>query len=246
MVKSLLMLIIFFSWIAPSSEYKNEVTIGVGFLRPKGTKLGPLKHFELELTKEIFKEMGIRPRFLHFELKDVAKKFFNHEIEAALTLKVGLGGGIYYSDDYIVYQNVAISLEDSPVKVNQISDLENYSILAFQNASKYLGREYKALAEEHKNYLEILDQSVQVKKFLNKDYQVFIGDIDIFNFYKKELEREKPKASFKTFKIFTPSNYKMGFRSKKLRDLYNKKLESIKASGRYLELKQRSIKLTSN
>lgn len=227
-----------------SSELK-EIKVGVGFLRPEGKELGPLKHFELEITKVIFKKMGLRPKFVYCKLVEIPEKIISGEVEVALTLKTGLAGGIYYSDDYIVYQNVALAFKESNVKIDDIKDLKKYSVTAFQNANRYLGSEFKEVATNHKNYVEFLEQKVQVQKFINKQFEVFVGDFEIFKYHLKVLGENLHDHNIMVFKIFSPSNYKMGFLNKKLRNSYNIELEKVKESGVYDEIRRKSIKLTS-
>ena len=229
---------------ANSSELK-EIKVGVGFLRPEGKELGPLKHFELEITKVIFKKMGLRPQFVYCELVEIPKKIISGEVEAALTLKTGLAGGIYYSDDYIVYQNVALALKESKIKIEGIKDLGKYSVTAFQNANRYLGSQYREVVRKHQNYIEYLEQKVQVDKFVNKQFNVFVGDYEIFKFHLKELGNSIDEKNIEVFRIFSPSNYKMGFLNKELRDNYNIQLEKVKESGDYLRIQQKSIEITS-
>ena len=227
-----------------SSELK-EIKVGVGFLRPEGKELEPLKHFELEITKVILKKMGLRPQFVYCELVEIPQKIISGEVEVALTLKTGLAGGIYYSDDYIVYQNVALAFKESNVKIDDIKDLKKYSVTAFQNANRYLGSQFKEVATNHKNYIEFLEQKVQVQKFINKQFNVFVGDYEIFKFHLKELGKSIDEKNIEVFRIFSPSNYKMGFLNKELRDNYNIQLEKVKESGDYLKIRQKSIEITS-
>ena len=53
------------------------------------------------------------------------------------------------------------------------------------------------------------------------------------------------EKNIEVFRIFSPSNYKMGFLNKELRDNYNIELEKVKESGDYLRIRQKSIEITS-
>lgn len=77
-------------------------------------------------------------------------------------------------------------------------------------------------------------QVKQVRGLFTKDFQVFVGDQNIFKYYRKNAGRSvNSKQAIDVFKVFSPTPYKIGFKDKGVRDAFNKGLKSLKASGEY-------------
>jgi hypothetical protein len=77
------------------------------------------------------------------------------QLDGMLSTTEGIGGHLYFSDSYIVYQNVATTLTSRNIKLRQIEDLANYSVSAFQSANLLLGERFNAVASNHSDYREV-------------------------------------------------------------------------------------------
>ncbi|MCO4754654.1 MAG: transporter substrate-binding domain-containing protein, partial [Bacteriovoracaceae bacterium] len=197
-------------------------------------KIGPNKRFELDVIKEVFSIVGVTPKFHYFQMKDLFSSLASGKVEIAMTLKSSMGGGIYYSDTYIHYQNVAATLADKKIDIERIAALANHSVGAFQNAHKFLGREYGQAVRNHMKYKEYKEQDRQVTDLFRGEIDVFIGDINIFNYYKKMVAQKiDVGAEVEISEIFPKTNYQVGFRNKNLRDKFNTALDFIKSNGTY-------------
>ncbi len=67
-----------------------------------------------------------------------------YDVEKDSNLKV------FRSETTIFYQNYAISLTQRQLNINSIEDLADKSVIAFNNAIKYLGPEFASMAIKNK------------------------------------------------------------------------------------------------
>lgn len=69
----------------------------------------------------------------------------------------------------------------------QISDLENYSLLSWQDAFVHLGDSYAKMANNNSQYSETFDQFVQVKMLFLEKVEVIQMDANIFDYYRAKI-----------------------------------------------------------
>lgn len=226
-----------------SPMFSKEIKIGIGLALPPYNISESNSGMEYEIVKEALKVKGYDLKADYLPFARVLVSFKNKTVDAAMTVNESSGlENVFYSDSHITYQNVAITLEKNNYKIDKISDLSNYSMLAFQNAKKYLGAEYKAVAEKSKNYREIAQQESQVAMLFLDRTQVFIGDINIFKYFRNLTKKTDTSAKVKMHSVFEKTNYKIGFSDKKVRDDFNLGLKEIRKSGLYDKIIAKYIK----
>ena len=149
---------------------------------------------------------------------------------------------IYDSDTTITYHNFAIAFDYKKFKIQSINDLINKRVLAFQNATKYLGTEYAKMAEKNHNYREHAKQSLQVKQLYAGRVEVVISEKRIFNYWKNQAVAERLLSDknigkkLKFHNIFKASKRNVKFVDRSIRDDFNQGLRLIKASGLYQDI----------
>lgn len=152
---------------------------------------------------------------------------------AATILDAYEESSFFYSDSHISYQNVAITLKERNLKIDTISDLSGKKILAFQKANIYLGSEFAKYCSAPSIYSEIANQETQIGMLYKNRVDVIVMDIYIFYYYKKMTKLFKTEKPIVVHKIFTPTNYKVAFTEKSVRNDFNEGLAALKASGKY-------------
>lgn len=115
--------------------------------------------------------------------------------DGAVTINESSGIKGNYSDVVMVYQNYAISLLDKGIKINEIKDLGDKNIVAFQNATKYLGDAYAETVKGNKKYKEQGKQDLQVKLLYSGRADAIVSDINIFKYYRNQLKDFDTSAS---------------------------------------------------
>lgn len=215
----------------------ETLKLGVGQDLPPYVLSDSNSGIELDIAREalLIKGHKITPVYLPFGRVMLALE--SGDVDAALTVNEDSGiAGIHYSNAHITYQNVAIALKQQGFKINSISSLTDYSVLAFQYASLYLGSEFETMTNQNPNYSEKGQQNIQVSMLYLKRVQVVIMDLAIFKYFKKLESRVNTGAAIDVFKIFPPTPYKVGFRNVKFKKDFDIGLSDLKMSGRYDEI----------
>ena len=76
----------------------------------------------------------------------------------------------------------AVSLVDGNFSIESIQDLSGKSVIAFQNAKKFLGDDYNASVSLSTDYREIADQVQQVEMLFSRRTEVIILELNIFKY----------------------------------------------------------------
>lgn len=156
------------------------------------------------------------------------------QLDGMLSITEGIGGQDYFTDPYIVYQNVAITLSSRNLELRQIEDLAQYSVAAFQNAGMVLGERYGKVAASHPRYKEFPTQITQDKLLYMGRVDVVVGDHLIFRHYISKLEPHIDVTQAVTYhRIFPESPRQAVFRDARVRDGFNAGLKMIRANGTY-------------
>ncbi|MES2164494.1 MAG: transporter substrate-binding domain-containing protein [Pseudomonadota bacterium] len=155
-------------------------------------------------------------------------------LDGMLSTTEGIGGRDYFTDTYIVYQNVATTLTSRDLKLRKIEDLSKYSVAAFQNASMVLGERFGLVVSGHADYRELPTQITQNKLLFMGRVDVVVGDRLIFNYFSDKLEPQIDATQAVTYhRIFPESPRKAVFRDARVRDAFNAGLKIIRGNGAY-------------
>jgi polar amino acid transport system substrate-binding protein len=143
-------------------------------------------------------------------------------------------GKAYLTDPFITYHNVALALKRRGLHINQVSDLQNLSIMAFQTATQVLGADYEEAVRDNPNYSEMAKQVLQVRTLFAGRIDVAIGETRILHYYIHAPEAEVDTSlPVEEFRIFPPTNYRAAFLEKRHADDFNRGLKTILANGTY-------------
>jgi len=218
--------------ISISASNADEIKVGQGILPPYGIKESG-SGIEVDIVRAALKVKGhtIKVRFVPFGR--VSQDFVDGKIDAANTVSPNSGMKAEYSVSHITYQNVATTLKDGGVTVGSIGDLTALKVVAFSNASKYLGDEFAAMTKASKSYREVSDQITQNKLLMSGRTQVVVGDFRIFQYYSKKIAGKIELKEVTFNKVFAPTDYSVAFRSAAIRDDFNAGLKAIRESGEY-------------
>jgi polar amino acid transport system substrate-binding protein len=156
------------------------------------------------------------------------------QLDILLGVDEGIGGRDFFSEPYVVYQNVAITLASRKISLKRLEDLEGYSVAAFQNASVVLGERFRALVEHHPDYKEYSKQIIQNNLLFTHHVDVVVGDRRIFRYFTSRLDpKVDVNQAISIHPIFPPSPRKAVFKDSELRDRFNAGLKIIQANGVY-------------
>ncbi len=189
---------------------------------------------QLDLVREAFISVNQQVNFTHLPLGRSISGFKRFNADGITTLPADYQHpSIFVSKPYIKYQNVAVSLTDSEVRVDSVKGLSGKSIVAFQNAKKFLGDDYNASVSLSTDYREIADQNQQIEMLFSRRTEVIILDVNIFKHFVKTHVGGRYNQHFIIHQIFDEREYSAGFNSAQHRDLFDQGVALIKEQGVY-------------
>jgi polar amino acid transport system substrate-binding protein len=222
--------------IAPSTLAESFRVI-VGLSKPPYVIQEQAGGFEIELIKEILHNMNLEAEFL-FVPMGRSKRLLDHDMgDAILTANPHIiKDEKLLSDVYIIYQNVAITLKSSNLKIESLKDLSKNRVVAFQMANKLLGDAYSDAVLKNSNYMEIPNQFRQVKLLLEGRMQVAVMDINIFKYFFNLIGHDEMEEKVDIHHIFPKSPYQMAFKDPKHVKSFNQSLLAVRKSEFYQAL----------
>lgn len=149
--------------------------------------------------------------------------------------------GSFFSDPYITYQNIIVSLDKRNLTIEKISDLQNVGLIAFQQASIILGKEFKNIVKNNEFYSEIPNQESQIKMLYMGRTDSILIEKNIFKYYRNHLKGIPIDIKIRNHYLFPLIHYQVAFHKKELRDAFNRGLKKLKENGRYKAIIQSYI-----
>lgn len=138
------------------------------------------------------------------------------------------------SDTVLVYRNMAFSLAQRGITLNEIADLANHDVLAFQNAQILLGPDMTAVRQGNQNYREVANQMLQVRALFSARTDVVILERRIFRYLMNSsgvgVDTSAPVAEHD---LFAPVPYGVAFRRPEHCAAFNRGLAQLKRNGTY-------------
>ena len=211
--------------------------IVVGLSKPPYVIKESMSGFELELIQQIFKVSGKRAEFIFVPYSRSEKMLQRDDITAVMTINEQVfPNTTLLSENYINYENVAITLNKNNILLPNISSLANHTVASFQLAHKVLGQEFANAMKIAPVFTQIVDQEKQVELLLRGRIEVVVMDVKIFLYYLNKLNMSARKSDVKFHHIFPVSPYRMAFKHKTERDEFNQALAKFRHSARYQNL----------
>lgn len=222
----------------------KEINIGIGSTLAPYVLSSHDEGIEVDIIREALKAKGYTANFKYLPNLRIPMLLGNRKLDAAsinaaYKIENDIGSALYASDTVITYQNYAIALKRKQFDIKSIRDLADKNILAFQNATRYLGEEYAFIVNDNSNYKETHKQYLQVKQLLGNRIDIVISDKNVFLYWKSMIESKVNLDSSNNnedlifYDIFSESPRVCKFHDKKLRDAFNKGLELIHQNGMY-------------
>lgn len=164
--------------------------------------------------------------------------------QAAVSVGVQADGadGVHYSLDCVAFVNFAISHREDGLTIDGVDDLAGHRVLTWQGADRELGAAFAQRfgpgGPSRKDYVEVADQSEQVRRFWASRGDVIIIDGSIFRHDSAAQGHDLDDVVFHA--IFpTHTDFKVAFADAALRDRFDAQLLDLCASGRYAAIAAR-------
>jgi len=185
---------------------------------------------EIDLIREAFRRQGCKlvPVFLPFVRFGYA--LAEHKVDAVATINEHSGIPANFSDPYIEYHNVAVTLKARHLPINSIGDLKGLKVIAFPGASLSLGDEFRRFTENNPQYSEEQKQLSHNRLLYNGSVDVAIAERSIYAYLDRTLAESRfseRKLPVVMHPLFAVNRYKIGFRDPALRDKFNLGFSSL-------------------
>jgi polar amino acid transport system substrate-binding protein len=162
--------------------------------------------------------------------------FAARQVDGTTIIQESSGLKAEYSDNFMQYYNRAFALKGRNLPIRNVGDLKGKSVIAFQNAEKHLGEDFRRAVAGNPNYKEMAQQKAQTHMLLLHRTDVVVMDESIFRYYREKLVAERKADAgqeYVGFDIFPPTPYKAAFVDRKVRDDFNQGIAAMRKDGRY-------------
>jgi polar amino acid transport system substrate-binding protein len=194
-----------------------------------------------------YHDHALKPVFL--PTRRLPQAFLNHQVDGLMSDSgVDLSGrGGIYGNSAVGFDNVLVTLKRRRLTIARPEDLSGLKVLAFPGAVARYPRWLEAV-ERAGRYFESNNQALQVRALQEGQYDVALADRLTYDYFSQSLRSHHvPLDEVEMQEALSPNpiEYPTVFRDQKLRDDFNDGLESLKKSGRYLEIYRRYVKRPS-
>lgn len=230
-----------------ASLQAKEVTMLFGLALPPYVIQENNSGFELDIIKAALAVKGhsLKPVYASFSL--ITSTLKDNKADGAQRGNPDLSeaAGYFYADSQTVfYQDMAITLKKNNLAINHVNDLKGKTVVAFQGASKFLGPEFGAAVAGNPSYSETANELKKVQQLYANGMQVFVGDMNIFKYFRAKAGGVDTQQEIVFHKIFANADIKYNhavFKDKQIRDDFDVGLKQLKSSGKYQEIIKKYI-----
>lgn len=179
---------------------------------------------EIDIVRESLRRQGCKlvPVFLPFVRFGYA--LAEHKVDGVATINERSGIHAAFSDVYIEYHNVAVTLKARGLPIDSIGDLKGLKVIAFPGASRSLGDEFRRFTVNNPHYSEDQKQLSHNRLLYNGGVDVAIAERSIYAYLDRTLDDSKfteRKLPVVLHPLFAVNRYQIGFRDPALRDKFN-------------------------
>ncbi len=230
-MKLLFLLFVAHFTMASPNFYKNgKLVVSTHYSPPWSYK--DCRGAEIDIIRLAFKEVGIEITCKSSSYGRLVANFLAKKTLFASPVVKSDGNkvGAFYSDSFISYVDIAASFNNSKIS---FKDLESSNLVAYQNASDYLGKRFKHISKKAKSYNEIPGRDGQVRMLGMSRVDYVVGEQNILNSLAKKIY---PNRTLYNNMIIKKWDVRAGSHDKVLMMKFNKGLRIIKKKGKIKEI----------
>jgi len=191
---------------------------------------------EIDIVRAVLSQTGYKVSLKYVPLGRLNHVLKGREVDGAMTVKEEFitAAPIYFtSRPHVYYHNVAISLADRKLTIRSLDSLSRYSIAVFQTPDQFIGSEWTRMTQKNTHPIfELSSQKSQVRMLFAGRVDTLVMDINIFSYYREELEDFRDTAV--TIHEILPRNYvKVAFLEKRVAKDFDRGLTPFLTSYAY-------------
>lgn len=220
--------------------FAERLVVGFGTHKPPYVFENEDSGLEYELVEAALSHAGLKMKPYYAPLERLHRMLQYQELDAMASTNQTSGVNAHYSDIYIEYQNIAVSLRRNNIDLRSVDDLKGYSVSAFQRARYVLGPRFQAMTAANPRYREEPRQITRNLLLYAGRVDVMIGDRRIMRAFNDDIvDRVDVTQPVTEHTLFPPTGYRVGFVNADTRDRFDQGLAAIRANGRYQAIIQR-------
>ena len=217
-----------------TSFESNKIEMVDGLVKPPFIIEENGQGLQLDIVRSALKASNKEVHFIHVPFGRTVTTYQRLNADGIVTvLSDYRHPSLFISQPFITYQNVAVSLLENKFSIENINDLSGKSIVAFQNAKKFLGKDFNKVIRYAMDYREVAEQMKQIDMLFLHRTEVVILDINIFKYLLKYGRSGRYTQPFKVHSIFNERQYSAAFKSEKIRDLFDQGISTMREEGTY-------------
>jgi polar amino acid transport system substrate-binding protein len=190
----------------------------------------------VDIVRAALESSGYQVKPIYVPIGRGFKMFAQREVDGTTIIQESSGLKAEYSRDFMQYHNHAFALKSHKLSVRSLDDLKDRSVVAFQNATHYLGEDFARVVARNPKYKEMAQQEAQTHMLLLGRADLAVMDESIFRYYRQKLITEGKigkDADYVAFDLFKPTPYKAAFIDAKVRDDFDRGIAAMRKDGRY-------------
>lgn len=172
---------------------------------------------EMEIIRAALnvRDHGLVPKYL--PLARSFMEFDQGKLDGVINVKPGMVESGYYSDEVIVFENMAVSLARNEFAIETIADLKDKDVVAFQRAGAILGEAFDQMARANPHYREVANQIVQINLLFTGRTDAVVMDRNIFRYFRKQAQiQDLPgvdvRQKVRYHRLFPRTHYRCAFK----------------------------------
>ncbi|MDP5212597.1 ABC transporter substrate-binding protein [Pseudoalteromonas tunicata] len=228
--------------LAASTE-KTELIIGLGNFEPLFSEPDKAALFK-DLIDGVFSYLPQYQLSYRYMLSNgrLEQALAEKQLDGAANIFRSPTASTCLTKPFFRFTDVAVSKKDKVISMKQVSQLANYSVVSYQNATTLLGDEYRNIVSHNQRYQEVSRPEQQALLLSQGLVDVSIGDKYIFLYSLKQLSKKATSVNEFDFHYIFPAGYtSMGFSRPSLCVQVNDAIDQFISSGGYEAVYQKHL-----
>ncbi len=214
----------------------NDLTVAVSLDIPPYVMDKAASGFEVDFMRRAL--AGRNLNWLQMDYRALETAVSEKKADVAMSVQ-GAQPNTFYSEDYVGFVNFAISKKSDKLRIATVADMKGRAVFTWENAWTELGEDFEVQygpgSVGRSNYIEVADQSQQVRRFWEKPGSIVVIDRSIFDYFSEKGGHALRDAEYHNL-FPKPTRFKVGFADAALRDEFNASLKKLCRSGEYGQL----------
>ncbi len=227
--------------------FAKQVSIAIGLALPPYVIAAEDSGIEVDIIKRAFQAVGYTAHFYYIPNGRIPFFLKNGSVDGVATnnsydIEAQIGLAMFPTHTTVTYQNFAIAFKNNQFLIETMDDLADKKVVAFQNAARYLGPAYAAMAKKNNRYREHALQHLHVKQLYADRVDVVVSDRRIFMYWREvaknrgELKKRNVDRELSFYSIFPEAPRNLQLREQDISNDFNAGLKVIRQSGMYQQI----------